>query len=72
MNPGDSGSQVTWSFHHPLSFYTDLLTKRGLVIDAIEEWTSDKESVGKAARMENRSRGEFPLFLAIRALANHT
>jgi hypothetical protein len=37
------------------------------VIDALEEWTSDKESEGKASRMENKARSEFPLFLALRA-----
>jgi hypothetical protein len=34
----------------------------------MEEWTSDKVSVGKAAKGENRARAEFPLFMAIRAV----
>lgn len=71
MHPGSprgpATRDFTWSFHHPLQYYIELLTKRGFVIDALEEWTSDKESEGKAARMENRSRSEFPLFLALRA-----
>jgi len=58
---------VTWSFHRPLQAYTDALTTSGFVISKLEEWTSDKESVGKAAKMENRSRQEFPLFLALLA-----
>lgn len=60
-------SQVTWSFHQPISFYANILAKNMFVIEHIEEWTSDKESVGKAGKMENRSRAEFPLFLAISA-----
>jgi ubiquinone/menaquinone biosynthesis C-methylase UbiE len=71
MHPGDSNSEMTWSFHHPISYYVALLTKRGFVIDALEEWTSDKESEGKASRMENKARSEFPLFLALRVRKNH-
>lgn len=67
MHPGKKESAVTWSFHHPLSDYTAMLKKAGFVITALEEWTSDKQSEGKAARMENRARSEFPLFLAIQA-----
>lgn len=67
MHPGGKQSHVTWSFHQPISYYVDLLAKRGFVIDAMEEWASDKESVGKASKMENRSRAEIPLFMAIRA-----
>lgn len=67
MNPGQRSSQVTWSFHHSLQDYTKMLTHHGLSITGLEEWASDKESQGKAARMENRSRAEIPLFLAIQA-----
>ena len=67
MHPGQLNGPTTWSFHHPISYYVDLLVKHGFVINALEEWTSDKESEGKAKRMENRSRSEFPLFLALRA-----
>ncbi len=64
-HPGQKNSQVTWSFHHPLSIYTKALSQAGFVIENIEEWLSDKTSEGKAAKMENRSRQEFPLFLTI-------
>ena len=67
MNPSDRGSEVTISYHLPLSSYSKMLKDAGFVIELIEEWTSDKESEGKAARMENRSRSEFPLFMAIKA-----
>ncbi|HXS14660.1 MAG TPA: class I SAM-dependent methyltransferase [Candidatus Saccharimonadales bacterium] len=65
MHPGEMNSAVTWSFHHPISFYVEALSENGFVIEKMEEWVSDKESVGKAAKMENRSRSEFPLFLTI-------
>ena len=65
MHPGERNSARTWSFHHSLHEYSDMLSKAGFVMTSIEEWTSTKESVGSAARMENRARSEFPLFLTI-------
>lgn len=67
MNPGKGNTKVTWSFHHSLQDYSLMLKNAGFVIELIEEWTSDKQSEGKAAKMENRARSEFPLFLAILA-----
>lgn len=63
-NPQRGGEQ-TWSFHVPLSDYTAMMEKAGLVIERIEEWCSPKESDGGAERQENRARKEFPLFMAI-------
>jgi hypothetical protein len=60
-------SATTWSFHHPLASYSQWLNETGFVIELIEEWHSNKVSTGKAAKMENRSREEIPLFLAIKA-----
>jgi SAM-dependent methyltransferase len=68
MNPSDRNSPITMSYHYPISDYSKMLKDAGFVIDLIEEWTSDKESEGRVARMENRSRAEIPLFLAIRAV----
>lgn len=65
INPSDRNSEVAVSYHHPLSMYSKMLKDAGFVIELIEEWTSDKESVGRAGRMENRSRAEIPLFMAI-------
>ncbi len=69
MNPGhkQENKKITWSFHHSLQDYSQMLLQAGFVIQKIEEWSSDKESVGKAAKMENRSRSEIPLFMAILA-----
>jgi ubiquinone/menaquinone biosynthesis C-methylase UbiE len=66
-NPGQKQkrSVVTWSFHFPLSEYAKFLREAGFAITHLEEWNSDKSSEGKAAKMENRSRSEFPLFLTI-------
>ncbi len=58
-------SEQTWSFHHPLSFYTAQLKEAGFVLGNIEEWCSDRKSTGKHAAMENRSRQEFPLFMTL-------
>lgn len=68
MNPSDPRSEQTMSYHYPLSAYSKMLKDAGFVIDLIEEWTSDKESEGRAGKMENRARSEFPLFMAIRAI----
>lgn len=66
-HPGKrEASPTTWSFHRPLSFYSLALAESGFVIELIEEWTSDKISTGKAAKMENRARSEFPLFLTLK------
>lgn len=69
MNPSERNQSktrnITWSFHHSLQDYSAMLQKAGFVIEKIEEWSSDKESVGKAAKMENRARAEIPLFMAI-------
>ena len=71
-NPGaGEKSATTWSFHHPLSVYTEALSKAGFLIKKMEEWISDKKSTGAKARMENRSREEFPLFLALLAQKSH-
>lgn len=67
MNPSDPQSQQTMSYHFSISDYSKMLHDAGFVIDLIEEWTSDKESVGRASKMENRSRAEIPLFMAIKA-----
>ena len=67
-HPGESDSPVTWSFHHPLEDYSNYLFGNGFLIEKIEEWTSEKKSEGKAAKMENRAREEFPMFMAILAV----
>lgn len=69
MHPGSDPGVHTWSFHRPLQAYVRALAKAGLMIDAIEEWTSHKESdSGPRANAENIARQEIPLFLAIRAI----
>lgn len=68
MHPGGNAAEVTWSFHQPLSYYVHAFKESGFLIESIEEWMSDKESAGKAARMENRARNEIPLFMAITAV----
>jgi ubiquinone/menaquinone biosynthesis C-methylase UbiE len=67
MHPGQSHSESTVSFHHSLSDYMEILRANGFVITDIKELTSDKESVGKASKMENRSRNDIPLFMILKA-----
>ncbi len=64
-HPGEKQSSLTWSFHYPLSSYFHFLQTAGFVIEQLEEWASDKESIGKASKMENRARLEIPLFLCL-------
>jgi SAM-dependent methyltransferase len=58
-------SPTTWSFHHPLSTYIQALSKNKFVIETLSELTSPKKSTGIKAKMENRCRKEFPLFLCL-------
>lgn len=67
-NPGKRESENTWSYHYPLSAYSEMLSDNGFLIEKIEEWVSDKKSTGGKARMENRSREEIPMFMAILAV----
>lgn len=66
-HPGLSDSPMTWTYHQPIEYFVKALKAAGMWVTDLEEWTSDKKSVGKAAKGENRARAEFPLFLAIRA-----
>lgn len=68
MHPGKQQAGLTWSFHQPLSAYSQYLANAGLVIEKIEEWTSDKTSEGRMAKSEDRARAEIPLFMAIVAV----
>lgn len=61
-------SETTLSFHHPLTNYFTWLGNAGFAVDKLEEWCSDKTSTGSKAKMEDRARNEFPLFLALRAV----
>lgn len=67
-HPSEKSSPITWSFHHPIEDYSRYLFNNGFLVEKIEEWTSDKKSEGKAAKMENRAREEFPMFMAILAV----
>ena len=67
-HPGEADtSQTTLSFHQPISYYADILSKNGFCIEKVEEWISNKTSVGKRAKAENTARKEFPLFMALLA-----
>ncbi len=70
MHPGDRPKELTWSFHRPLQSYFKALKAAGFAVDDLEEWTSHKKSQrGPKAKAEDMAREEFPLFMAIRAIA---
>lgn len=70
-SPFDKDNNLkTWSFHYPLSAYSEMLFDNGFLIEKIEEWVSDKKSEGGMAAMEDKARTEFPLFMAIVATKN--
>lgn len=58
-------SSETFSYHRNLTDYSQMLKGSGFAIEYLDEWCSDKQSTGSKAKMENRSRDEIPLFLAI-------
>ena len=58
-------SATTYSYHHPLSEIVLWLQNGKLVIENLEEWYSDKKSEGPKSKMEDRARGEIPLFLCL-------
>lgn len=64
-HPGKREEVQTLTFHHPLSAFTKWLKEAGFVVLEIEEWISDKKSEGGRAKMENRAREEFPLFMTL-------
>lgn len=57
-------SPLTYSYHNPLHLYFALLSRAGFCIETIQEWCSPKTSTGSKAKMENRARKEFPLFMS--------
>lgn len=62
-HPGKESSQTSISYHHSLTDLFAFFEKASLRTLHLEEWTCSKTSTGGKARMENRARKEFPLFL---------
>lgn len=63
-------SPETWSFHNSLTDFMKPFFEAGFMLSGFEEWISHKESQGGKARMENRAREEFPLFLYLQFTKN--
>lgn len=57
--------EKTISYHYPLSEISSWLKKAGFYIEEMQELISNKASSGAKAKMENRAREEFPLFLTL-------
>ena len=58
-------TENTYSYHNPLTFFSELFFKNKLMIKEIKELCSNKKSEGGAKKMEDRARDEFPLFMVI-------
>lgn len=67
-HPGKKDSAILYSYHFSLSTLSAWLFESGFAIQKLEELVSDKKSEGSKAKMEDRARKEFPLFLLITAI----
>jgi ubiquinone/menaquinone biosynthesis C-methylase UbiE len=68
-HPGKTPDVYTWTFHRPMGAYVKALRNAGLLVDALEEWPSHKNSEpGPRAAAENTARKEIPMFLALRGV----
>jgi ubiquinone/menaquinone biosynthesis C-methylase UbiE len=68
-HPGRHPETRTLFFHRPISAYINALAAAGLAVVACEELLSHhKSQPGGHSRGENRSRQEFPVFVALKAL----
>lgn len=76
-HPGKTKNQTslkdqdyTTMFHRPLQILVKELVNNNFLISDLEEWTSNKISLGKNSKAENRARKEIPLFLMVEAIKN--
>ncbi len=68
-HPGSDPGTRTLFFHRPISAYINALGAAGLAVVACEELLSHhKSQPGGHSRGENRSRQEFPVFVALKAV----
>jgi hypothetical protein len=73
MNPGGAAKGqkpvTTLTYHRPIQYYVRAMAEAGLLVNAIEEWPSLRQSQpGPRAQAENRARREIPMFLAVRGV----
>ncbi len=61
----ESFKKYTYSYHRPLQTYFKVFANLGLSVTKLEEWISNKESVGKNSDRENTARKEFPMFMCL-------
>jgi ubiquinone/menaquinone biosynthesis C-methylase UbiE len=68
-HPGSDPGTHTLFFHRPLAAYFSALGQAGLAVVACEElFSHHKSEPGGHSRGENRSRQQFPVFLAVKAI----
>lgn len=68
-HPGSAPGEKTVFYHRPLAAYINALGAAGLAITACEELLSHRRAEpGSRSRGINRAAGEFPVFLALKAV----
>lgn len=68
-HPGKDPTGHTWTYHRPIEDYIHALSRAGLLVSDLQEWSSHKVSdSGPRAKAENVSREEIPMFMAIEAV----
>lgn len=73
-HPGKGGGEQTTFHHRPLSELITALGKGGLAVTACEELYSHRRSQGSGpySKAEHKAAAEFPLFIALKAVALRT
>lgn len=72
-HPGAGSEQHTVFFHRPLAEYVNALGQVGLAVVACDELKTHRVTEpGSRSRGENRSREEFPVFLALKVVKMQT
>lgn len=69
-HPGRPDSGATTFHHRPLAQVLTALGTAGLAVTGCEEWFSHRRSQGNGpfSRAEHKAAGEFPLFIALKAV----
>ena len=67
MQPGANPKNITYSYHHPLQWYSKQAKLNNLVITNVQEWISHRptdQGPSKTPELE-RARKEIPMFMAL-------
>lgn len=71
MNPNvkadksGSNKSFVYSYHRPIQYFFKLFSNSNMCVSRLEEWISNRESIGKHADRENIARKEIPMFMCL-------